>query len=82
MSKKSIEEQSSFALPMSNYKFIVAGVVLLILGFILMSGGAADSPDEFHYDEIFAFRRITLAPLVCLLGYTTVMVGIFKKPKE
>ncbi len=74
-------KENNFALPFSNYKIIAVGVIVLVLGYVLMSGGAAETPDEFHYDEIFAFRRITLAPMVCLVGYAIVMLGIFKKVK-
>ena len=77
MSKNSTETQ--FAIPSNNYRFIIAGVVLLVLGFVLMSGGKADTIHEFHYDEIFSSTRITIAPLTCLLGYAVVMFGILKK---
>ncbi len=77
MSDHSSEIQ--FAIAPKNYKFIIAGVAILILGFVLMSGGAAESVHEFHYDEIFSTTRITVAPLTCLVGYALVMVGILKK---
>jgi hypothetical protein len=47
-----------------------------------MIGGGAENPNEFHEDEIFSFRRITLAPIVILAGFVTVLVGIMKKSKE
>ena len=70
---------TEFVIPSENYRFIIAGVVLVVIGFVLMSGGKAESIHEFHYDEIFSSTRITVAPLTCLLGYAIVMFGILKK---
>ena len=50
------------------------------MGFLLMMGGGADSPDTFNYD-IFSFRRITLAPIVVLFGFGFVFWGIMRKPE-
>lgn len=57
------------------------GLVVVILGFILMSGGGSEDPNEFS-DAIFSFRRITLAPIVVLSGYGLVMYAIMKKPNS
>ncbi len=73
------QKDLGFALPSENYKFIAIGVAIVILGFVLMSGGAAESVHEFHYDEIFSSTRIVIAPLTCLLGYAVVMFAILKK---
>jgi hypothetical protein len=51
---------------------------LLVLGYLLMSGGGSDDPDVFSY-EIFNFRRITLAPYIVLAGYGTILYAILKK---
>ena len=64
----------------SNYMLLGGGVAAILIGFILMSGGGAESLDEFHYDEIFSFRRITLTPLVVIIGFAIVGWGILKKP--
>jgi len=77
MSQKNTE--MGFAIPSKNYRYIAIGFAIVILGFVLMSGGAAESLDEFHYEEIFSTRRMTVAPLTCLVGYALVMVGILKK---
>lgn len=66
----------------SNYMWMIGGVVLIILGFILMSGGKSPDPNEFLYDEIYSFRRITLAPLLILIGFGVEAYAIMKKPKE
>jgi len=51
---------------------------LLILGFVLMSGGGSSDPNVFN-PEIFSFRRITLAPLIIIGSYSALIWLIFKK---
>ena len=70
-----------FPIPVSSYKMILIGFGIIILGFILMMGGGSDSPAEFNYD-IFSFRRITLAPIVVLIGFGFVFWAIMRKPKK
>lgn len=65
-----------------NYLWAGAGLALIVIGFLLMSGGKSANPNEFHYDQIFSFRRITLAPLVIMLGYAVEIYAIMKRPKE
>lgn len=62
-----------------NYLFIILGCVVVILGFVLMSGGGSENPDIFNEEELFSFRRITLAPFLVMLGYGLVLFGIMKK---
>ena len=61
-----------------NYIMLLAGVVVIILGFILMSGGGEHTATQFD-DSIFSFRRITLAPIVVIAGFIIVGVGIMKR---
>lgn len=61
-----------------NYIMLLAGVVVIILGFILMSGGGEHTATHFD-DSIFSFRRITLAPIVVIAGFVIVGVGIMKR---
>ena len=70
-----------FALGNENYKLIAIGFAIIVLGFVLMIGGKADNPNEFNYNEIFSFRRITLAPIVVLFGFIFEIYAIIKKPK-
>lgn len=70
-----------FSMPKENLMIIAAAVVLIIIGFFLVSGGGSDDPNVFSKD-IFSFRRITLAPIVMLLGYGLVIYGIMRKPKH
>ncbi|MDA0883132.1 MAG: DUF3098 domain-containing protein [Flavobacteriales bacterium] len=73
-------KNKSFAFQRQNYLLLIAGLVVVILGFIVMSGGGSEDPNEFS-EEIFSFRRITLAPIMVLGGYGLVMYAIMKKPK-
>ena len=68
------EKKDGFPIPKDNYKMILIGFGIVIVGFLLMMGGGADSPDTFNYD-IFSFRRITLAPIVVLFGFGFVFWG-------
>ncbi|MAO46486.1 MAG: hypothetical protein CL823_04985 [Crocinitomicaceae bacterium] len=71
--------KQSFAFSKANYIWLFVGIILLFVGYLLMSGGGAESPNEFHADEIFSFRRITLAPVTVLAGYGTILYAILKK---
>lgn len=63
-----------------NYKFLLIGIGIIALGFILMAGGGSDDPTVFSND-IFNFRRIRLAPTVVLIGFGVTIYAIFKNPK-
>lgn len=56
-------------------KIIIAGLVVMIIGYILMTGGGSDDPQVFNY-EMFNFRRLTLAPIVIIAGIVTIVYGI------
>ncbi len=70
-----------FSVPKENLMIIGIAVVLIIVGFFLVSGGGSDDPNVFN-EAIFSFRRITLAPIVMLIGYGLVIYGIMRKPKH
>lgn len=75
------EQESGFALGKINYILLAAGFALIIIGFILLSGGKSEDPNVFNPD-IFSFRRITLAPIVVLLGFVTEIFAIMWRPKS
>jgi hypothetical protein len=79
--KNENKEKLNFALGPENYKLLAIGFGIIIIGFLLMLGGKSDSPDKFSQD-IFSFRRITLAPIVVLAGFIFEIWAIMKKPKE
>ena len=64
-----------------NYKTIAVGAVVVILGFILMAGGGSSDPNIFD-ESIYDFRHITLAPIVVLIGYAIIGVGIIRKTQN
>jgi len=84
MSTKDVSKQNqdNFALPRENYKYLLIGFVIIILGFVLMIGGRSDDPNVFSEKEIFSFRRITLAPLIVLAGFIFEMWAIMRNPRK
>jgi hypothetical protein len=79
--KNENKEKMNFALGRENYKLLAIGFVIILAGFLLMLGGKSASPDKFSND-IFSFRRITLAPIVVLAGFIFEIWAIMKKPKD
>lgn len=79
MAKKE-KNETGFALGKENYKLMAIGFAIIVVGFILMAGGGSDDPNVFS-EEIFSFRRLTLAPLVLLFGFIFEIYAIMKKPK-
>jgi membrane-bound ClpP family serine protease len=83
MAKKKEEQVvQEFALGKENYRLLIIGFAIIIVGFLLMIGGKTDDPNVFNADEVFSFRRITLAPIVVLLGFAFEIYAIMKKPRE
>lgn len=74
-------DKSQFPLTTANYKLMIIGLLIIIVGFILMSGGGSDDPNEFNPD-MFNFRRITLAPILVLGGFAFEIYAIMHRPKK
>lgn len=64
-----------------NYIFMLIGLAIIALGFILMSGGGSDDPNVFDA-SIFSFRRIHLAPTLVLLGFAVEIYAILLNPNK
>lgn len=79
--KNEKKEKVNFALGAENYKLLAIGFAIIVAGFLLMLGGRAESPEVFS-EEIFSFRRITLAPIVVLAGFIFEIWAIMKKPRN
>ena len=62
-----------------NYIYLITGIFIISLGFLLMSGGSMPSPDVWDENLIYSFRRITLAPIVILTGLFVSGMSIFVK---
>nr|WP_322623126.1 DUF3098 domain-containing protein [uncultured Flavobacterium sp.] len=73
--------KTEFLFSKENYKFLLIGLGVIALGFILMSGGGSEDPNVFNEAELFSWRRIRLAPTVVLIGFGITIYAILKSPK-
>ena len=71
----------NFAFKKKNYSLIIIGLAFIISGFILMSGGSSEKPEVFS-TEIFSFQRITLAPILVIIGFIIEIFAIMHTSKE
>jgi hypothetical protein len=65
----------------ANYKWMLIGLIVLVLGFILMAGGKSADPNVFNDKEVYSFTRITLAPILIIGGLIIEIYAIIKKPE-
>ena len=72
------ENDNKMTLTLKNYILLLVGALLIVLGFVLMSGGQPATPETFDY-SIFSFRRITLAPIVVVAGFVFEVYAILKR---
>ena len=79
-SKKTEPAQEEPRIPLTrrNYILLAIGFAVILLGFVLMTGGGSDSPDEFNY-AMFSWRRITLAPILVVGGFVLEIYAILKR---
>lgn len=73
---------SSFVFDKVNYYIMFTGLAVIILGFILMAGGKSPDPHVFNDAEIYSARRITIAPILVILGFVIEVIAIMYKPKQ
>jgi uncharacterized membrane protein len=71
----------TFAFTRKNYILLIIGIAIVMLGYMLMSGGGSEDPTKFD-PSIFSGRRITLAPIVVLAGYVFVIYAIMFRDKK
>ena len=72
------------AITPKGLKYLLVGLIVMVSGYILMSGGGSDDPEVFNY-AMFDFRRMVVAPIVIILGIVIEIVaimGLFKENKE
>lgn len=72
-------EKTNYALGKVNFIIIAVSVLIIVIGFLLMSG--ASSNEQAFNPDIFSARRIKVAPIVCFVGFLLMVYGILKKPK-
>lgn len=75
---KNEDNKTTMPFGRDNYLWVIIGLAFLLIGFILMIGGGSDNPDVFN-EAIFSFRRITLAPILVLIGFGIQIYAIMKK---
>jgi hypothetical protein len=80
VSKNNTTNQSLFG--KENYMLMLAGLLVLGLGFFLMAGGKSSDPKVFDPKEVYSTTRITVAPILIVLGFIIEIVAIMKKPKS
>ena len=74
-------ENKKFLFEKKNYQIMFIGIAFILAGFVLMSGG--DTGDDTSFNpEIFDFQRITLAPILILIGFVIEIFAIMYKPKK
>lgn len=79
--KNLAEPKPMFAFGKENYRLLLIGLAVIVLGFILMVGGGSDDPNKFNF-ALFNFQRLTLAPVLILAGFVIEIFAIMKKPKQ
>jgi hypothetical protein len=65
----------------TNLLWMLGGIAIMILGYILMAGGKSDDPNVFNPDEVYSPMRITVAPILILAGLVVLIYSIFRHPK-
>ena len=72
-------DKRNFAFDKTNFILLAVGMAVVIVGFLLMAGSA--STDTAYEPDIFSARRIKVAPVVCLLGFVSMIYAVIRKPK-
>ncbi|CAL2102766.1 conserved protein of unknown function [Tenacibaculum sp. 190130A14a] len=81
MGKEKKSDSNTFLFGKRNYMFMLIGLAVIALGFILMAGGGSDNPNVFN-PEIYSWRRIRLAPTLVIIGLGIEIYAILADPKK
>ena len=73
-------DKKNFAFDKMNYILLAVGMIIVVIGFLLMTGPA--STDTAFEPDIFSVRRTKLAPVVCLFGFVSMIYAVVRKPKN
>jgi uncharacterized membrane protein len=73
-------DKKNFAFDKVNFILLAVGMVIVILGFVLMSGPGTN--ETVFQSDIFSIRRVRVAPVVCFLGFVFMIYGVLRKPKD
>jgi drug/metabolite transporter (DMT)-like permease len=74
-------KKKQFLFSKKRYQILFLSILIIGVGFLLMSGGGSNNPDVFN-NEIYSFRRIRLAPSVVISGFIMCIVSILYRDKE
>jgi hypothetical protein len=72
-------DKKKFAFDKTNFILLAVGMLVVILGFILMTGPS--TTETTFQPDIFSARRIKVAPVVCFFGFIFMIYGVIRKPK-
>ena len=73
-------DKKNLAFDKVNFILLAIGMAVVILGFILMSGSG--STEQAFNPEVFSAMRIKVAPVVCFVGFVSIIYAIIRKPKD
>ena len=73
--------QKNIALSKKNLLICAVAVVIIVIGFVLMTGPSTTFENGFEPD-IFSVRRIKIAPIVCLIGFVLMIIGVLYPVKD
>jgi len=73
-------DKRDFAFDKVNYILLAVGMAVVVIGFLLMSGSG--SSETVYNPDIFSVRRIKVAPVVCLIGFVSMIYAIVRRPKD
>lgn len=76
-----VTPEESVLFTKENYKWMLIGLIIMAIGFFLMAGGKSADPNVFNDNQIYSFRRITLAPILIVGGLVVEIFAIMKKQK-
>ena len=76
-----MEENTKMPITPRGLKLLLVGLIVMVSGYILMTGGGSDDPQVFNY-AMFDFRRMVAAPIVIILGIVIEVLAIMKVFKE
>ena len=79
--KENKAPQQDFAFGKENYVIMLIGIAVIFIGFVCMIGGESKDPAVFN-PEIFSTQRITVAPVLVIIGLVIEIYAIMKKPRD
>lgn len=73
-------DKKNFAFDKVNFILLAVGMAIVVIGFLLMTGPS--SSDSVYEPDIFSVRRTKVAPIVCLIGFVSMIYAVVRRPKN